>query len=77
MQTNNQSQLFCTEPYMHTNDKPMSTVLSVKAIQGSEPSTQEAGAQGQPVYAWISEARDKGGPPQYNNIKMKITKHHV
>lgn len=41
---------------MHTNDKLMSTVLYVKAVrpswavQGSKLSTQEAGAQGQPVY---------------------------
>lgn len=42
----------------------MSTVLFVKvvrpssAVQGSEPSTQEAGAQGQPAYRWISEATE-------------------
>lgn len=43
----------------------MSTVLYVKAarpswaVQGSKPSTQDAGAQGQPVYTWISEATEK------------------
>lgn len=49
---------------MHTNDKLMPTVLYVKAVrpswavQGSKLSTQEAGAQGQPVYTWISEATE-------------------